>query len=128
MNCMAFRIANRLRPSQATARKWLVAAMEAHGPEPTAALLGCDRASMWEWRKGHGRITTSAARWLWVLQAEPWRTKTLFDLITWGRFAKPPRGWKAKQALKESQTSTNTSTMAVYDESFFSQPVEEKKY
>lgn len=96
MDCESAKMSDRLRPGQAQARKWLADAVEQYGQQVVASWCGSRRSSVWRWSKGLGRITTGATRWLWMLQAEPWQTRTMFDVLTWGRFAQPPRGWKPK--------------------------------
>jgi len=79
------------RPSQRQARDWLHKAVLLHGTEVVAGICGADRAGVWQWRKGRGRITTSAARWFWLLATQP-KIESAFDLLTWGRFIKPSCG------------------------------------
>ena len=63
-----------------------------------AAVLGVPVATMRGWQDGRNlpKRCTVRAIWLtWALHFAPWKLRTSFDLITWGRYARRPKGEEA---------------------------------
>jgi hypothetical protein len=62
-----------------------------------AAILGLPVATLRRWERGEHHPPATAMRSIWVtwcLHFAPWKLRTSFDLLTWGRYARPAPGEK----------------------------------
>ena len=79
-------------------------------PQIVRALIGAPARTMKEWRTGGRHYGRSATRCLWFTHSlilAPWKLRTIFDLITWGRYARrqgePQRTIALMRKVREKQ-------------------------
>lgn len=60
-----------------------------------ACVIGVPVATLRRWLAGQHHPPRASARGIWVIHClhfAPWKLRTSFDLITWGRYARKPKG------------------------------------
>ena len=79
-----------LRPSAVETRRMVRQLWRRWGRDQTADVLGVPVATLEDWAFSAAKAPSRAARklvWLvWCLEFHPERCRTMFDVMTWGRF------------------------------------------
>jgi len=75
-----------------------------------SSILGFTSQAMKTWRLGHRLVGRSSIRCIWLTHSlilAPWKLRTLFDLVTWGRYARrqgePQRTIALMRKVREKQ-------------------------
>lgn len=86
-------VARSLRPPRKEVKRRLLAIANALGATYTADLMNVSVETMAQWLSGRERPARSGLKLIWVLYGMFYaqhEVRTVFDVMTWGRFSDPP--------------------------------------
>lgn len=106
-----------LEPCESESLRWLRDVLKVMTGEEVALWCGCTESSITDWRKGRNAPSPAMRRLIWLLWCMHYgrdRIATLYDCMTWGRFAPSARletGWHRGKRRGKPPMETHLTRM-----------------